>query len=254
MSRKLQSSVLCALLAAKYFIFADEETLQDMYGLGPEMFDVKNPHLTKHEHKALKQYNILEEKGDSPMAAGGAVLTKWFKIDNVWEGLDSSPLHLIQDMPGDNFPNIHDADDIKEDVIQAIFIYWIIFQWMPLCMERHLSVWRGMLLLYFKKLYMMGSLPPLSVHERVSGLYMPGWVLAGFVFAFSCLSDDVLVPGDPLTKASEAQGSQESASLAIMHYCHFLRCRLKMRDEQALQLSQSLGMQNKRHQRDVGCP
>ncbi|KAG0693276.1 hypothetical protein DFH29DRAFT_1007449 [Suillus ampliporus] len=146
MSRKLQSSVLCALLVAKGFIFEDVETLHEIYGLGPEMFDVKNPHLTEQERKALQKviaavvaadnlkqrYDILEKKDDAPLDAGRAALTKWFKqqkvspaisgkIDDVWERLELSPLHLIQDAPDEQFPEIRDADGAREDIIAAIF-------------------------------------------------------------------------------------------------------------------------------------
>jgi hypothetical protein len=145
MSRKLQTAVLCGLLAAKDYIFEDPTTMADIYGLDKDMFNNGNEHLTKNECKSLltmidsvvaasnlsQRYTILERK-DPGWAAGQAALTKWFtkqkvsrtlsnRIDEVWTRLELTPLQLIQDPCYDDFPELRDADSSREDIMLAIF-------------------------------------------------------------------------------------------------------------------------------------
>jgi hypothetical protein len=146
MSKKTQTGIICALIAGKDFIFEDEDTIQEIYGLGREMFNVPNRHLETNELRSLqammsalektKDYktwcNILEGRQQTSYAAGRSALTKWFKeqgvnnklksrIDPIWEDMDVTPLKLIQLAPEDGFPNINDADTAKEDIALAIF-------------------------------------------------------------------------------------------------------------------------------------
>jgi hypothetical protein len=146
MSKKIQTGVVCALLAGQHFVFQDSDTILDIYGLGPEMFDVPNPHLTPNELASLQsmmesvvktsllkdKYDILEGTRQTAYGAGRAALTIWFKkqkvsaaiserIDQVWEKLDLLPLQLIQESPEESFPDVRDADPAKEEIAIALF-------------------------------------------------------------------------------------------------------------------------------------
>lgn len=137
-----------SLVAGRSWIFDDESNaLKDIYGLGPEMFDVRNSHLTDKQRQSLcamidalshkstgkERYRILEGKEVGGWAAGRDALDKWFKkqkvailigqrIDEVWTTLDVSPMQLIHEglEEGEEFPNILDAERAKEDVVLAI--------------------------------------------------------------------------------------------------------------------------------------
>ncbi|KAG2108191.1 uncharacterized protein F5147DRAFT_652914 [Suillus discolor] len=148
MSKTLWSAVLMSLVAGRSWIFDDESNaLKYIYGLGPEMFDVPNSHLTdkqcqslgamidalSHKGSGKECYEILEGKEVGGWAAGRNTLDKWFKkqkvsgligewIDRVWTMLDVSPMQLIHEglEEGEEFPNILDAKRAKEDVILVI--------------------------------------------------------------------------------------------------------------------------------------
>ncbi|KAG0693517.1 hypothetical protein DFH29DRAFT_1007223 [Suillus ampliporus] len=146
MSKKLQTAVLYAIIAGKDWIFDDVETMKEIYGLDQHMFAVPNTHLTDEERNALQgliegvkkadgiklKYQVLEGQKGSEWDEGRDALTKWFqkqrvspvlseRIDAVWDELEMSPMHLIQDPPIATFPEIQDADGAKEDIVLAIF-------------------------------------------------------------------------------------------------------------------------------------
>jgi hypothetical protein len=146
MSKKIQTGVICALLAGKKFVFDDADTIQEIYGLGPEMFDVPNKFLTANELASMQamiasvekattlkdKYDVLQGTRQTSFGAGRAALTTWFRkqkvsatladrIDAVWEKFELLPLQLIQEMPDEAFPDVRDADPAKEDIALAIF-------------------------------------------------------------------------------------------------------------------------------------
>jgi hypothetical protein len=137
-----------SLVAGRSWIFNDEsDTLKLIYGLGPDLFEVPNPHITDKQRQSLcamidalshkstgkERYEILEGKEVGGWAAGRDAFEKWFKkqnvstligqrIDKVWTTLDVSPVQLIHEglEAGEEFPTILDAERAKEDVILAI--------------------------------------------------------------------------------------------------------------------------------------
>lgn len=146
MSKKIQSGVVCALLAGRHLIFEDGDTIQDIYGLGPKLFDEPNRHLTENQSKSLQEmmlavekakdiktrYNILEGKQQTSYGAGREALTIWFKkqgisstistkIDAVWKELELLPIQLIYSEPKEPYPNVADADMAREDIAIALF-------------------------------------------------------------------------------------------------------------------------------------
>jgi hypothetical protein len=148
MSKKIQSGVVCALLAGKHLIFQNEDIIQDIYGLGPQLFKGPGPdrHLNENQLKSLREmmsavekakdiktrYNILEGKQQTSYGAGRDALTIWFKkqqisstistkVDAVWKDLDLLPLQLIHLDPEAGFPNVADADMAREDIAVALF-------------------------------------------------------------------------------------------------------------------------------------
>ncbi|KAG2136436.1 hypothetical protein DEU56DRAFT_756342 [Suillus clintonianus] len=146
MSKKIQTAVICALLAGRKFVFDDPDTIMDIYGLGPQMFNVENPHLTPDElasvqammsdvekARSLKErYSILEGTKETAYAAGRAALNIWCKrqmihnkmgvrIDAAWHRLELTPVQLINESPTAGFPDVRDADPAKEDIALALF-------------------------------------------------------------------------------------------------------------------------------------
>jgi hypothetical protein len=145
MSQRIQAGVVCALLAGREFIFQDSSTIHAIYGLGPEMFDVPNPHLTPNELTSLQtmmksvvkgaykdKLDILLGVGQTGYAAGRAALTTWWtkqkvsaaiseRMDQVLEKIGLLPLQLIQQSADDKFPDVQDADPGKEDIAIALF-------------------------------------------------------------------------------------------------------------------------------------
>ncbi|KAG2136443.1 hypothetical protein DEU56DRAFT_756348 [Suillus clintonianus] len=146
MSKKIQTAVICALLAGKKFIFQDEDTIREIYGLGPEMFNVENPHLSPNELASIQammsavekartlkeRYDILEGQRETSYGAGREALRIWCKrqdvhhaigvrIDAAWHKLELTPLQLINESPTAGFPDVRDADPAKEDIALAIF-------------------------------------------------------------------------------------------------------------------------------------
>jgi hypothetical protein len=137
-----------SLVAGRSWIFNDESnTLKLIYGLGPHLFKVPNPHITDKQRQSLcamidvlshkstgkEHYEILEGKEVGGWAAGCDALDKWFKrqnvstligqrIDEVWTTLDVSPVQLIHEglEADEEFPTILDAECAKEDVILVI--------------------------------------------------------------------------------------------------------------------------------------
>jgi hypothetical protein len=145
MSKKIQSGVIMMLSGGKKFVFDDIDTIQEIYGLGPEMFKVPNKYLSVEEREAVQamvdavegatkpkdKWEILEGRRQTQHTRGRAGLTKWFKgqgvsgalsarIDAVWSKLDLLPLQLIQELPHEGFPDVRDADPAKEDIVLAI--------------------------------------------------------------------------------------------------------------------------------------
>jgi hypothetical protein len=148
MSKTMQSAVICALLAAKEWIFEDEETMKDIYGLGQQMFDVPNEHLTENQRQSLRvmieavegkktlkeRYEIVQGKQQTGFGAGRDALKKWFKdqkvsktiadrIDKAFEDAEVLPLQLIHSYGAskDEFPEIGDCESGREDAVLAIF-------------------------------------------------------------------------------------------------------------------------------------
>ncbi|KAG1905166.1 P-loop containing nucleoside triphosphate hydrolase protein [Suillus fuscotomentosus] len=148
MSKKIQSGVVCALLAGRHLIFQNEDIIQDIYGLGPQLFNGPGPHrhLNENQLKSLREmmsavekakdiktrYNILEGKQQTSYGAGRDALTIWFKkqqisstistkVDAIWKELDLLPLQLIHLDPDAGFPNVADADMAREDIAVALF-------------------------------------------------------------------------------------------------------------------------------------
>ncbi|KAG2340580.1 hypothetical protein BDR05DRAFT_1002399 [Suillus weaverae] len=145
MSKKIQSGVICMLLAGKKFVFEDMDTINEIYGLGPEMFNVPNKWLTANELASIQammasvekavaikdKFNILEGARQTSFKARQEALTTWFqkqkvshalseRIDAVWTRLELSPLQLIQEMPKASFPDVRDAEPAREDIALAI--------------------------------------------------------------------------------------------------------------------------------------
>lgn len=146
MSQKFQTGVVCALIAGREFIFQDSLTILAIYGLGPEMFDIPNRHLTPNQLTSLQtmmksvvkaatlkeRFEILQGTGLTGFAAGRAALTTWFqkqnvsasiskRMDQVLENLELLPLQLIQQSANGEFPDVRDADPAKEDIAIALF-------------------------------------------------------------------------------------------------------------------------------------
>lgn len=146
MSKKIQTGVIIMLLAGKKFVFEDIDTIEEIYGLGPNMFSVPNDFVSDKERQSIRamldavercktlkdKYDILEGKRQVAFPKGRAALTKWFRgqkvsnalserIDAVWEKLDLLPLQMIQELPQEGFPDVRDADPAKEDIVLAIW-------------------------------------------------------------------------------------------------------------------------------------
>ncbi|KAG0693279.1 hypothetical protein DFH29DRAFT_1007453, partial [Suillus ampliporus] len=150
MSKKLQSAVICCLLASKAWIFEDEESgiLKDIYGLSRKMFDEPQEHLTEKQRESLctmlkaadaapnltARYEILDGRRMTSHGGGRDALNTWFtkqkvsakmarRIDDAWDAVDVSPIDLIHAGlgSGEEFPNIHNSEGAKEDIMMAIF-------------------------------------------------------------------------------------------------------------------------------------
>ncbi|KAG0697698.1 hypothetical protein DFH29DRAFT_1003482 [Suillus ampliporus] len=144
MSKKMQSAIISALLAGKAWIFDDDETLKEIYGLGPDMFKEPHQHLSDKQRASLNnmldvaealagkdRYEILEGKEQSGWGAGRDALNHWFKeqkisaafiarIDEALEASEVLPIQLIQREKSEEFPEVKDAESGKEDVVLAI--------------------------------------------------------------------------------------------------------------------------------------
>ncbi|KAG2124639.1 hypothetical protein DEU56DRAFT_916989 [Suillus clintonianus] len=144
MSKKMQSAIISALLAGKAWIFDDDETLKEIYGLGLDMFKEPHQHLSDKQRVSLNamldvaealagkdRYDILEGKEQSGWGAGRDALNHWFKeqkisaafIERIDQALEVSqvlPIQLIQREKSEEFPEVKDADSGKEDVVLAI--------------------------------------------------------------------------------------------------------------------------------------
>ncbi|KAG1784565.1 P-loop containing nucleoside triphosphate hydrolase protein [Suillus plorans] len=144
MSKKMQSAIISALLAGRTWIFEDDETLKEIYGLGPDMFKEPHQHLSDKQRVSLNtmldvaealagkdRYEILEGKEQSGWGAGRDALNHWFKeqkvsaafIERIDQALEVSqvlPIQLIQREKSEEFPEVKDAESGKEDVVLAI--------------------------------------------------------------------------------------------------------------------------------------
>jgi len=153
MSKKFMTGVIVALVAAKDWIFDDQEdlTIRDVFGLDREMFNApKVTHLTENQRASASaliaaveeapdinaRYNIIQGPKQEGWAAGRAALRAWFtgmkvaaniatKVDAVLDQLGVSPVQVIA-IDADKaketvFPNITECESAKEDIIMAIF-------------------------------------------------------------------------------------------------------------------------------------
>ena len=152
MAKKMTTAVILGMLAGRSYIFEDKDTLEEIYGLGADLFGTAEPneHLTANETRSLNaminaitsaknqkaRVDILEGKTEG-WAGGQGALAKWWKgakvakalavrIDEALERNDVSPQQLInldveEGAEETKFPDVKDCDDAKDDILEAIY-------------------------------------------------------------------------------------------------------------------------------------